>query len=300
MSDLRIGMIGLDTSHCGAIVNTLNYEDNAHHVTGGKIVGAFPGGTQLCAVSRDRVEKFTDEMRDKHGVALYDSIEKLAEETDALIMTSVDGRQHLEQFKLLAPAGKPVFIDKPFTCSFDEAKQIVELAREQSAPIMSGSSIRFSAGVIDLVPEEAELRSCEVFGTMPIQDDYPTYFWYAVHPVELLFSYMGTGCKTVQTIHQEDQDLLIGLWEDGRIGTVRGMRFTTYHFGVNVYTTKGTVHGLASNDPPGHVLMLQEMIPFLRTGDSPVRIEETLQIMAFLDAAGQSLEKDGAIIDLPA
>jgi len=299
MSDLKVGMIGLDTSHCGAIVGALNYDDSDHHVPGARIAGAFPGGTDMCAVSRDRVGKFTDEMRDKHGVPLYDSIEKLADEMDALIMTSVDGRQHLEQFKLLAPAGKPIFIDKPFTCSFDEAKQLVELAHQTGTPIMSCSSLRYSGGATGLVPEDAKLGSCEVFGTMPFQDDYPRYFWYAVHGAELLFSYMGTGCRTLQTIHKDDQDLLIGVWDDDRIGTVRGMRFSTYHFGVTVYTTKGTVQGLASNDPPGHVLLLQKMIPFLQTGESPVDIQQTLQIMAFLEVAEKSAQQGGAILEMP-
>ncbi len=298
MSELKIGMVGLDTSHCGAIVNTLNYPDNPHHIKGAKITAAYPGGTDLCAVSRDRVGKFTDEMRDKHDVPIYDSIEKLAEDVDAVIVTSVDGRQHLEQFKILAPFGKPVFIDKPFTCSYEEAKELVAVAEEHDCPIMSGSSLRYSAGSSGLVPEEAELGACEVFGTMPIQDDYPVYFWYAVHPVEMLVSYMGTGCKSVQAIHRDDQDLLICEWEGGKIGTVRGMRFTTYHFGVNVYTTKGTVHGLALNEPPGHVLMLQKMVPFLKTGESPIPIEETLEIMAILDAAGQSKDQDGKTIAL--
>ena len=299
MSDLKIGMIGLDTSHCGAIVNTLNHEDNPHHIPGARITGAFPGGTDLCAVSRDRVGKFTDEMRDKHQVPIYDSIEKLVEVSDALIMTSVDGRQHLEQFRIVAPAGKAIFIDKPFACSYDDARKIADLAAQTGCPVMSGSSLRYSGGVSGLVPEDAEVRACEVFGTMPIQDDYPVYFWYAVHGAEMLFSYFGKGCRSVQTIHRDDQDLLIGLWDDGRIGTVRGMRFSTYHFGINVYTTKGTVHGLAANDPPGHVLMLQRMIPFLQTGESPIDVEETVEVMAFLDAAGQSLEKDGAVVVMP-
>jgi len=299
MSELRIGMVGLDTSHCEAFTEVLHNRDNPHFVEGGRIVGAYPGGSDLCAVSRDRVAKFTEAMRDKRGVKIYDSIESLGEQVDAWLLESVDGRQHLEQFSLMAPFGKPVFIDKPLACSYEEARQIAELADRHGAPIMSASSLRFSAGVTGLAGEDEEVRSCEAFGTMAILDDYPAYFWYAVHGAEIVFSYLGRGCRTVQALHRDDADLLIGLWEDGRIGTVRALRFAPYHFGCTVFTTKGTRHSLAQDEPPAYSLMMKKVLEFFRTGVSPVDVEETLQIMAFLDAAGQSLEKGGQQVALP-
>jgi hypothetical protein len=299
MADLRIGMIGLDTSHCEAFVSILNNPDNPHHVPGGRITGAYPGGSQLTAVSRDRVGKFTETLRDKHQIPIYDSIEKLAKDSDAFVLNSVDGRQHLEQFAILARYRRPVFIDKPLACSFDDAAKIIELGQQHDTPVMSCSSVRFSTGVTNLVPKDAKLGSCEVFGTMSILDDYPPYFWYGIHGAELLFCYMGKGCRTAQAVHENDMDLLIGRWGDGRIGTVRGLRFSKYHFGITVFTSVGTVHGLSGETPPSYALLLQKVVPFLETGASPIDPEETLQIMAFLDAAEHSLKNKGQVVTLP-
>jgi len=299
MSDLRIGMVGLDTSHCEAFTNVLNYEDRPHFVPGGKIVAAYPGGSDLCAVSRDRVGKFTEAMRDKHGVTICDSIQVLAEQVDAVTMNSVDGRQHLEQFEILAEYGKPVFMDKPLACSFEEGRRIADIASEREVPLMSASSVRFSAGLTGLVGEDEKLGSCEAFGPMPILDDYPTYFWYGVHGADLLFSCMGRGCSTARAIHQGEMDLLVGVWGDGRIGTVRGLRFSQHHFGCCVITDKGTTHSVAAAEPPAYSLLLKQVMQFWQTGVSPVDIEETVEVMAFLEAAEASLAKGGEAVDLP-
>src|SRR5690606_9458678 len=109
MSDLKIGMIGLDTSHCPAFANLLNNASDPHHVPGGKVLYAYPGGSPQMALSRDRVEGITARMRDEFGVEILDSIEAVAERSDAILLESVDGRTHLEEFRRLAPFGKPVF-----------------------------------------------------------------------------------------------------------------------------------------------------------------------------------------------
>jgi hypothetical protein len=298
MEDLKVGMIGLDTSHCEALVNALNYPEAQHHVPGARVVAAYPGGSQLCAISRDRLARFTETLREKHGVKIYDSIQKLGRHVDAFLLTSVDGRQHLEQFSALCEFGKPVFIDKPLACSAADARRIAELGEKSGTPWMSASSIRYSAGVSGLTAPDDVVGSCEAFGTMPILDDYPGYFWYGVHGVDLLFSYLGTGCRSVRTLHEDDMDLLIGTWEGGRIGTVRGMRFATYHFGCTVFTKRGTLHGLAGDEPPAHVLLARHTAKFLHTGEPPFDPEETLEGMAFLEAADQSREQGGEAVEL--
>ena len=95
MSELKVGMIGLDTSHVSAFVKLLNDPTNEFHVPGVRIVKAFPGGSAKFSSSINRVEGFTNELREK-GVEIVDSIEALAG-LDAYFLESVDGDQHLEQ-----------------------------------------------------------------------------------------------------------------------------------------------------------------------------------------------------------
>ena len=294
-STMRVGMVGLDTSHCPAFTSLLNERGREYHVPGTEVVAAYPGGSNLFSLSRDRVKGFTEQLVKEHGVTLYDGIQDLVRDVDAIFLESGDGRQHLEQFAQMA-VGKPVFIDKPLATSTADARAIIKLAQETATPIMSCSSIRYSAGISDIVGQDERLVSCEAFGPAPILEDYPGLFWYGVHSAEVLFSLMGVGCKAVRCISHQDLDVVIGEWEDGRIGVMRGTRLEDHAFGCVVHTDAGARCGIAQPKPPAYSLLLQRVVEFFQTGVSPIDIEETFGIMAFLEAANGSKERGGTVV----
>lgn len=296
MDSLKIGMIGLDTSHCPAFVKLLNDAENEFHVPGAKVVKAFPGGSELFSSSMNRVEGFTNELKEL-GVEICDSIEATAEGVDAFLLESVDGRQHLEQFRILAQYGKPVFIDKPFACCFADAKAIVELAKEKNIPVMTASAIRYGKG-IDVFRDGSKIESCEAFGPMALLDDYRDYFWYGIHSAETLYSFMGTGCTQVQTTSTDTVDVIVGTWADGRIGTLRGNRVGANGFGCMLTVEGETKFALVSGEVPYYALMLKKMVPFFQTGVSDVPVEESLEIIAFLEAASQSRTQGGKVVEI--
>lgn len=294
---MKIGMIGLDTSHCPAFVKLLNDAANEFHVSGAKVVKAFPGGSQSFSSSHSRVGQFTEELK-ALGIQICDSIEATAQDMDAFFLESVDGTQHLEQFKILAQFGKPVFIDKPLACSYADAKAIAEVAREKNIPVMSASAIRYAKGIDGLIEADETVQACEAFGPMALLPDYRDYFWYGIHSAEVLYAMMGRGCKTVQTFNTEKIDVIVGLWENGRIGTLKGSRVGANNFGCTVTTSKINKAGLASGEVPYYAMMLKKVIPFFQTGKSPLAIEESLEVIAFLEAASQSLANGGKPVNI--
>ncbi|MCX7006445.1 MAG: Gfo/Idh/MocA family oxidoreductase, partial [Kiritimatiellaeota bacterium] len=142
-ADLKIGIIGLDTSHVSAFSKVLNDPKDKNHVPGGRIVAAFKGGSQDIPTSADRVDKYTQELKEKYGVKIVDSIEELCQQVDFVLLESVDGRPHLEQAKPVIKAGKPLFIDKPMAASLRDAVEIFKLAKAAKVPVFSASSLRF-------------------------------------------------------------------------------------------------------------------------------------------------------------
>ncbi len=293
MSELKVGMIGLDTSHVTAFVDLLNDARNEFHVPGAKVVKAFPGGGSKFSLSYNRIGQFTDELR-KRNIEIVDSIEALAG-LDAYFLESVDGEQHLEQFRILAQFGKPVFIDKPLACSYDDAKAIVKLAKAKNVPVMSCSSIRYALGISDLLKkeEDTEVFACQAFGPMNLLDDYRDYFWYGIHSTEIVFAMLGKGCESVQVLPTENADLLIGRWKDGKFGSILGNRNGVWEFGCTTTTVKTQRQGVASGKVPYYAMLLKEVIPFFQTGKSPLDVEETLEVIAFLEAASRSRKAGG-------
>ncbi len=295
MGDLKIGMVGLDTSHCSVFAELLHNRENENFVGGGRIVSAFPGGSKDFSSSMDRLEGFTQKMRDDHGVKIVDTLEEAADGVDAVFLESVDGRQHLEQFAGLAVFGKPVFIDKPFATSSSDALAILELSKKHGAPVFSCSAVRYAAGIAE-IGSGAEIKGCQAFGPAAILPDYPGYFWYGVHSAEVLFSKMGTGCISVSVQKADAADLITGFWDDGRVGSVYGYRIDNLGtFGCNVFAEGRLESAVAKSSPPYYALMMPRIMDFFKTGSSPVKEREILEITAFLEAANESRNSGKAV-----
>src|SRR6266699_6594987 len=141
-ASLRAGMIGLDTSHVPAFAKIFNNPKATGEVAGIRIVAGYPGGTDIPA-SRDRVKGFTEQLRGM-GIEIVDTIPKLLEKVDAVLLESVDGRIHLQEAIPVITAGKPLFIDKPVAGSLADAIVIYDLAKKHKVPCFSSSSVRFS------------------------------------------------------------------------------------------------------------------------------------------------------------
>ncbi len=298
MNTIKIGLIGLDTSHSPVFTKLLNCQEDKYHVPECQVVKAFPGGSKLFSGSYNRVDGYTREFRDELGVEIVDSLEALADGMDAFLLESVDGRQHIEQFKILAEYRKPVFIDKPLACCFSEAKEIFELATARNIPVMTSSSLRYSGGIADALENGEKVQICHAFGPMPILDDYRDYFWYGIHSAEILFTMMGPGCKEVHAIEGQDCDLLVGIWKDGRIGTVTGKKDAYGDFGCCLVTDAGVKTAIATNDIPWDVALVESIVNFFKSGISPIQNDESLEIIGFLEAASRSRVLSGATVKL--
>src|SRR5439155_8917236 len=88
-ADLRLGIIGCDTSHVTAFAETLNNPEAKGHIGGGRIVAAYKGGSKDIPASASRVEGYAKTLQTKYGVHIYDTIEELCQNVDAVLLESV-------------------------------------------------------------------------------------------------------------------------------------------------------------------------------------------------------------------
>jgi hypothetical protein len=290
-AELRLGIIGCDTSHVVAFTETLNNPEAKGHVPGGKVVAAYKGGSADIPSSIDRVEEYSKTLREKYGMKFYDSIEEMCKEVDAVLLESVDGRPHLEQVKPVLQARKPVFIDKPMAASLSEVIEIFQLAKEKKVPVFSSSSLRFARntqavrnGLI------GKVSYAETYGPCEREPHHPDLFWYGVHGVESLFTIMGTGCETVQRQTTPDGKIeVVGVWSGGRKGVFREDK--DFH-GL----AKGEKGETAAGSFDGYEPLVAAIMRFFQTGVAPVQPEETMEVFAFMEAADESKNKGGAAV----
>ncbi len=287
MNDIRIAMAGLDTSHVPEFTKLLHETADPHHIPGAVISAAFPGGSADFEMSASRVEGFTENIR-KWGAEIVGSIRDLRSRCDAVMLMSIDGRVHAEQFREVASWGVPVFIDKPLAVSSADAKSIMEEASRHGTRVFSTSALRFSESFRETLHamEDRPVGGADLHGPMALQDKCPGYFWYGVHTAEMLFAAMGCGCREVFAIRNGEHDIAVGRWEDGRLGTLRGCRTGNHGFG-------GTLHGVTGSrrfdalagKKPLYASLLEEVMKFFKGGPAPVEIGESAEVIAFLEAA---------------
>lgn len=288
----RVGIIGLDTSHSIAFTKLLNNAEAKDDFGGYKVVAAYPHGSKDIPSSVNRIEGYTEEVK-KYDVEIVGSIKKLLKKVDVVLLETNDGRLHLEQALEVLKAGKRMFIDKPVAASLEDAVAIYEAAEKYNIPIFSASSLRYIKGIEEV--DRAKVLGAHTFSPAKIEKTHPDLFWYGIHGVETLFRVMGTGCKSVVRINTADTDVVVGTWEDGRIGTFRGTRTGKHDYGGTVFAESGNVR---LGPYGGYKPLLLDIIKYFETGAVPVTPEETLEIFTFMEAADESKRQGGAAVTL--
>ncbi len=286
----RVGLIGLDTGHCVAFTRSMNDPMAGERFGGYKVVAALPDGTDLVEDWKNRIPEFTEEVKGL-GAEIVHSIPDLLDKVDVVIITCIDGNKHLEQALPVLKAGKRLFIDKPFAASLSDANAIVEAAKQYQVPMFSASSLRYINGADEIASGSiGKVFGVEAFSPAYIEEHHPDLFWYGVHGVEILFTLMGTGCKSVRRVYTEDTDMVVGVWDDDRIGTYRGIRKGKGGYGAMVF---GEKENAFLDKYEGYDPLLVKVTEFFTTGIEPVSPNDTLEIFAFMQAAEESKKAGG-------
>jgi predicted dehydrogenase len=290
-AEIRIGLVGLDTSHAVVFPRMLNDPKNKDHVPGAKVVAAVRAPSPDVQNSISRVDGYVAELKKYPEITFYDSITEMVKHVDAVMIEAVDGRPHLAQAKEVFGSKKPLWVDKPAAGTLHDSIELYRLAKESGTPVFSASSLRFNAMALTKDLKTGELRGASSFGPCELEPHHPDLYWYGIHAVEVLYSVMGRGCTTVVRTHTPNTDVVTGVWEDGRVGTVRGLRGGKGAYGLTIFGS----NGVASPDlKAGYRPLLVEIVKFFETGVAPVSPEDTIETLAFMEAADESKRRGGA------
>ncbi len=290
-STIRIGVIGLDTSHVPAFTKEFNRESPSEEMAGFRVVAAYPFGSRDIASSASRIPQFTEDMR-KLDVEITDSIASLLEKVDCVLLETNDGRLHLEQALEVFRAGKPVFIDKPTGSNLAEVVAIFRAAEHFQVPMFSSSSLRYSVGAQEIRSGKyGKVLGCNAYSPCALEPTHVDLFWYGIHGVESLYTCMGVGCESVSHTSTDDFEFAVGRWSDGRIGSFRGIRAGKSGYGGTAFCEKEIAEIGAYG---GYKPLVVEIAKFFRTRVPPIGAQETIELYAFMQAAAESKKAGGA------
>ena len=170
---MRIGIIGLDTSHSTAFTELINSGSDETFSKGFRVVAAYPYGSKTIQSSYERIPGYIEKVK-AQGVEITSSIADLLEKVDCVLLETNDGRLHLEQAMEVFKAGKICYIDKPIGATLEDAIAIYEMAEKYNIPIFSSSALRFT-------PQNQKLRNSEL-GQILGADCYSPHKVEPTHP----------------------------------------------------------------------------------------------------------------------
>ncbi|GAA5225353.1 Gfo/Idh/MocA family protein [Membranihabitans marinus] len=295
--EIKLGIVGL-SPHSAAFSGFLNDVQKSDDLKGCRISALYhPPGNPDVEFTAEQLADYKKSILSA-GVKIVDSMEALLRESDGILIETNDGRPHLAEALPAMKAGLPVFVDKPVAASMAGVLEVYEAAEKFKVPIFSSSSLRYGKQpqLLNSNSPNQNVLGAQTFSSAPLQAAHTDLFWYGIHGVEMLFTVMGRGCKSVaHQYHSAIGDVVIGYWEDGRVGTFRGIREGKRGFGGTAFT-KDSIVDLGGFE--GYRPLVVRIVEFFNTNESPVSVAETLEIYAFMEAAQMSRKNGGQRVSL--
>jgi predicted dehydrogenase len=198
-----------------------------------------------------------------------------------------DPARHLEYVERCAGLGLPLFLDKPLADTIANGRKIAEIVRGHGTRLFSASSLRFVrelAAACAAVPVPA---LASVYGALGKAPAGSSVVWYGVHAVEMLQRALGRGAVAVLVKRDPLGATMVVRYGDARRGIVE--------LTENSWLYGGCLRSLESAQPftvdmsPAYTDQLAQVAQFFRGGQAPVAMDDTLEVMAVLDAAERSL-----------
>jgi hypothetical protein len=157
----------------------------------------------------------------------------------------------------------------------------------------SASALRFGQGTQAVRGGKiGRVLRAETNSPAALEPHHIDLFWYGIHGVESLFTVMGTGIESVSRRNSTPGALeTVGQWSGGRTGTFREIKgYGGRAMGETGESEVGKFDGYAP--------LVAAIVTFFKTGIPPVSEQETLEILAFMEADALSKERGGTTVEI--
>lgn len=278
---MKLGLIGNDTSHVDIFSAILHDSNNRFYIPNVKITGFIEAYSEELEISINRASTYKEILLSR-GIVPFDDVELLNNEVDGWLICTVNGRNHEEWFTKLAPFGKPIYIDKPFTLGTSSAERMVALAERYSTPFFTASSLRFSEEVTPLLGKE--ITKIYAHGPLPLQVEMPGYYWYGIHSLEWIEALLPYDLKSIDIQKTEKGELLTLYMDNGSHVVFDSDNEWHDRFGGTVFAEDEVINiRLWESNKPYYVSLVEHIIQFMETKQSPISSERMVKMIKWIE-----------------
>ncbi len=282
---IRLGMVSVESTHVDAFCRTFNSDSSEPtHLEGAVVVA-------LCNQDNDPAR--IAQLQQQWGIEIIvPNPRDLLGMVDAALICGRDGSRHLEQARPFLEAGLPVFVDKPMALSLDDAQDLLGLALEHGAPVMSASGLRYCEeleAALDEIGDE-EIVHANLIGPGEL-------FFYGIHLTDILNAAMGPGVQAVSNLGELEFDLISVSYADGRSASLQLLRDPAPRHQGQLFTSEGSVR-FEIHAHTFYMRTMQRFLAMIESGEPPIHYEDMLEALVVLLAAQRSQQQNGRVVRL--
>ena len=282
---IRLGIVSLESTHVDAFCRVFNSDSSEPtHLEGAVVVA-------LCNQDNDPAR--IAQLQQEWGIeVIVPNPRDLLGMVDAALICGRDGSRHLEQARPFIEAGLPVFVDKPMALSLDDAQDLLGLALEHGAPVMSASGLRYSEELEAALDEigDDEIVHANLIGPGEL-------FFYGIHLTDILNAAMGPGVQAVSNLGELEFDLISVSYADGRSASLQLLRDPAPRHQGQLFTSEGSVR-FEIHANTFYMRTMQQFLAMIETGEPPIQYEDMLEALVVLLAAQRSQQQNGRVVRL--
>lgn len=287
----RIGIIGCENSHAEHFARIINLSRTS---TGDRL---YPD-MEVVAVFGPEIESARAVQAAGDVETIVDSAEDFIGLVDAMMITNRSGSLHADYAKPFIEAGIPLFIDKPVTANWEEARELVRSAEEKGVPIAGGSGCKYAWDVkllkhkTEAWNKDGELLSASMNFAADRDSIYDGFYFYGPHLTEMALTVFGFNPKSVQAYENEG-------------GVLAVLRYDAYdislHYTKNSRISSCTLYGQNDNEYRRiDISMIYQhevdyFVEMLRTGNMPQTYTELIAHVGVISAINESLDSGKAV-----
>lgn len=191
----KLAILGCENSHAN---NFLDAVLNKKLVEDVEFVGVY---------SDDRAA--ADKLQALFGVPVADSYDAFVGKVDGILITARHGDNHYKYAKPYLDCGIPMFIDKPITCSEEEAQEFRDALKKRNVPVTGGSICVLDKHVQRLkkavqAGEYGKALGGYLRAPVNLSNPYGDFYFYCQHLVQVMMEIFGCYPESVRAVTKDN------------------------------------------------------------------------------------------------
>jgi predicted dehydrogenase len=276
----KIAILGCENSHANNFLRLI-------------ADGAYPEIEVIGIYSNE--PEAVQKLHDQFGTPILNDFADAVGQVDGVMITARHGDNHYKYAKPYMDAGIPMFIDKPITCTEEEAVTFMREAKARGIRLCGGSTCAALAETLALAEDVRTealgvVRGGAVVSPYQPNSPYGGFTSYAQHLIEIMTTIFGEGIERVLVDAREDAMTFTARYADYSVQATYLEKISYYS--ASVYGGKAVRNEILRFTPESFRHEMNDMLALLRGEPMKKSYESFIYPVFIMNALMRA--KDGA------